>query len=76
MVGVLVISPKDAREAWNSDRVTMLVRVDPSVHCLSIDGDEKKYNGGEYFVACGALHLSSLGPEACNVGTHSKASHR
>eukprot|EP00956_Cyclotella_meneghiniana_P024591 scaffold49562_cov20-Cyclotella_meneghiniana.AAC.1 len=40
------------------------------LHCLSFDGEIKNYDGGEFFVACGMEHPSSIGPEACNVGTH------
>jgi hypothetical protein len=76
MIGVLLTSPKNAREIWNSDCVTTLLRLDLSVHCLSIDSNKKKYDGGNYFVACGALCPSSLGPDACNVGTDFKASRR
>jgi len=70
MVDMPATSPKNGREAWNSDRVTTLFRVDPTLHCLSLDGDDKKYDSGEYYVACGMEHPSSMGPEACNVGTH------
>ena len=70
MVEMPATSPKNARDAWNSDRATSLVRVDPMLHCLSFDGEIKNYDGGEFFVACGMEHPSSIGPEACNVGTH------
>lgn len=70
MVEIPATSPKNAREAWSSDRVTSLVRVNPNDHCLALDGDEKKYDGGDYFVACGSLNPSSVGPDACNIGTH------
>jgi hypothetical protein len=70
MVDMPMTSPKNARDAWNSERETTLTRVDPLVHCLSLDGDEKRYDGGEYYVACGMEHSLLIGPEACNVGTH------
>ena len=71
-VDLPVTSPKNAKDAWNSDRVTSLIRVDPQVHCLAIDGDDRKYDGGDYFVGCASSHPSSIGPDACTVGTHSK----
>lgn len=73
-VDLPVTSPKNARDAWNGDRVTSLLKVDPRLHCLAIDGDEKKYDGGGYFVACASLHSTYLGADACSVGTHAKAS--
>lgn len=72
MIDVPVTSPKNARDAWNADRVTTLVRVDPEVHCLAFDGDDRKHDGGEFFVACSSTHPLSTGPEACTIGTHSK----
>eukprot|EP00956_Cyclotella_meneghiniana_P001323 scaffold1440_cov23-Cyclotella_meneghiniana.AAC.4 len=73
MVDLPATSPKNARDAWNSDRNTTLARVDPEVHCLSFDGDIAKYDDGDYFVACGMEHPSSIGLGACNVGTHKNA---
>eukprot|EP00956_Cyclotella_meneghiniana_P022890 scaffold43790_cov38-Cyclotella_meneghiniana.AAC.6 len=55
MVDIPMTSPKNARDAWNSDRVTKLVLVDPVIHCLSIDGDEKKHDGGNYTLSL-AVH--------------------
>jgi hypothetical protein len=65
-------SPKAAQDAWNADKTTCLMRVDPEEHCLSIEGAIEKHDGGEFFVACASLKASSLGAGACTVGTHDK----
>jgi hypothetical protein len=66
-------SPKSAQDAWNSDKKTSLMRVDPWVHCLSIDGDAKKHDGGNFFVACASPGAMSRATAACTVGTHTMA---
>jgi hypothetical protein len=65
------VSPKSTQEAWNAIKPTTLMRVNPLVHCLSMDGDLKKYKGGEYFVACASpAGTASLSADSCNIGTH------
>jgi hypothetical protein len=66
-------SPKNAQDAWISDKRTTLLRVDPSYHCLSLDGDLSKYQGGEYFVACASPGRDALTADACTIGTHGQA---
>jgi hypothetical protein len=66
-------SSKSAQDAWNSEKKTSLMRVDPGVHCLSIDGDAKKHDGGNFFVACASPGAMSRAPTACTVGTHTVA---
>lgn len=39
-------SPKAAQDAWNADKKTKLMRVDPEVQCLSVDGAIEKHDGG------------------------------
>lgn len=65
-------SPKAAQDAWNVDKTTSLMRVDPQEHCLSLDGAIEKYDGGDFFVACASLKASSIGAGACTIGTHDK----
>lgn len=59
-------SPKATQDAWNADKTTCLMRVDPEEHCLSIEGAIEKHDGGEFFVACASLKASSLGAGACH----------
>lgn len=66
-------SPRSAQDAWDSEKKTHLMLVDPSVHCLALDGDIAKYQGGGFFVACGSKGAKALDAGACSVGTHSHA---
>ena len=66
-------SPRNAQEAWSSDKKTCLTLIDPMVHCLAFDGDISKYQGGEFFVACGSKNPETLEAGACSIGTHSHA---
>lgn len=68
MVDIPTTSPKNARDAWNSDRVTKLVLVDPVVHCLSIDGDEKKHDGGTTLLLAAHCYLRLSGPMHAVLG--------
>ena len=64
-------SPRNAQDAWASEKLTTLLRVDPEEHCLAFDGDIKKHDGGDFFVVC----VSPKGGNSagvCNVGTHSQ----
>jgi hypothetical protein len=63
-------SPKNAADAWNIDKETNLLRVDPKLHCLAMDGAAGKFQGGEYFVACASPAGHSRSPDSCNVQTH------
>ena len=63
-------SPRNAQDAWESEKNTSLMLVDPLVHCLAFDGDVSKYQGGEFFVACAAKGQQSLDPAACTFNTH------
>jgi hypothetical protein len=70
------VSPKSTQEAWNASKMTTLMTVNPLVHCLSMDGDLKKYKGGEYFVACASpAGTTSLSADSCNIGTHLQPDH-
>ena len=69
----LPTSPKNAQDAWNSQRPTTLYRVDPAVHCLALDGDAKKFQGVEFYVACAAKGTGTS-PDVCAVGTHAQRS--
>lgn len=72
-VDLPVTSPsKAAQDAWNADKKTKLMRVDPEVHCLSVDGAIEKHDGGDFFVACASAKANSLGAGACTIGTHDK----
>eukprot|EP00956_Cyclotella_meneghiniana_P030544 scaffold77143_cov87-Cyclotella_meneghiniana.AAC.1 len=64
-------SPRNVQDAWGSDKLTCLYRVDPLIHCLSFDGDISKFQGGEFFVACASKRPDTLEAGACSVGTHS-----
>lgn len=64
-------SPKNAQDAWSSTKPASLIRVDPSLHCLSFEGDVANYTGeGAAFVACALLGGDSVSPDACATGTH------
>ena len=72
IVDLPATSPKAAKDAWNADKTTVLMRVDPDLHCLAIDGALNKHDGGEFFVACASLKTTSLDAGACTIGTHEK----
>lgn len=66
-------SPRNAQEAWGSDKKTSLTLVDPMVvHCIAFDGDISKYQGGEFFVACGSKSPETLEAGGCSIRTHSQ----
>ena len=66
-------SPKNAQDAWTSTKPTSLFRVDPSLHCLSYEGDANYTGEGGAFVACALLGGDSVSPDACATGTHRTA---
>lgn len=72
LVDVPLSSPKSARNAWASDKLTTLMRVVPDIHCLAFDGDDKKHDGGDYFVACAQLDGGGTGADVCSFTTHRK----
>ena len=39
------------------------------MHCLALDGDVKKFQGADFYVACAAKGTGTS-PEVCAVGTH------
>lgn len=63
-------SPRSAQDAWDSEKKTHLTLVDPLVHCLALDGDMAKYQGGDFFIACASKEPNSVDATACSIGTH------
>lgn len=63
-------TPRKVVETWTADRGTTLMRIDPTEHCLSFDGDAKRdyAEGTTHFIACGQRQGTSA--DACAIGTH------